>query len=170
MSEFQQEVSVHAGVLVACSLDIEALTRANGLSDVIVQMESRKVQAIHDKYRPQSKRLADPMWPKIKVAVTRRERLYTLFKKEFDKTHFFAFFSRKQHKGNGGCLLEAFWAIVEAIPYMEKDIRAEKENPDYADINSGFSKITWVDKWKGLNKMEIWRAIGKESYGGHKHW
>jgi hypothetical protein len=164
-SEPQQEVVVQAGMLAACSLDIETLTRADGLREVIAQIESGKVQAIRDKYGPRSKRPGDPMWPKIKVAVTRRERVYTLFKKEFngDKEHFFSFFSKKQHKGNEGCSLEAFRTVVEAIPHMEKDLHAEKEKPEYV------SEVTWADKWKGLNKMEIWRAIGKESYGGRKH-
>jgi hypothetical protein len=164
-SKPQQEVVVQAGMLAACSLDIETLTRADGLREVIAQIESGKVQAIRDKYGPRSKRPGDPMWPKIKVAVTRRERVYTLFKKEFngDKEHFFSFFSKKQHKGNEGCSLEAFRTVVEAIPHMEKDLCAEKEKPEYV------SEVTWADKWKGLNKMEIWRAIGKESYGGRKH-
>jgi hypothetical protein len=164
--ELQQEVVVQAGMHAACSLDIEALTRVHGLREVIAQIESGKVQAIRDKYGPQLKRPGDPMWPKIKVAVTRWEWLYTLFKKEFngDKEHFFAFFSKNQHKGSRGCSLEAFRTVVEAIPHMEKDLWAEREKPEYV------SEVTWAGKWKGLNKMEIWRAIGKENYGRCKHW
>jgi len=179
-SELQQEVAVQAGMLAACGPDIEALTRADGLRDVIAQIESGQVQAIRDKYGPQPKRdkygpqpkhPADPMWPKIKVAVTRRERLYALFKKEFggNKEHFFDFFSKKQRKGNRSCSLEAFRAIVEAIPHMEMDLRAEMERPDYEDSAGSFSEAMWANKWKGRNKMEIWRAIGKESYGARKH-
>jgi hypothetical protein len=46
---------------------------------------------------------------------------------------------------------------------MEKDLWAEREKPEYV------SEVTWAGKWKGLNKMEIWRAIGKENYGRCKH-
>ncbi|KIM72533.1 hypothetical protein PILCRDRAFT_16046 [Piloderma croceum F 1598] len=109
-SKLQQEVAVQAGMLTACSRDIESLTRADGL-----------------------------------------HKLYMLFKKELnrDKEHFFASFSKKQHEGNRGCSLMAFQIVVEAILHMEKDLWDEEEKPEYV------SEVTWVNRWKGLNKMEI---------------
>ena len=47
---------------------------------------------------------------------------------------------------------------------MERDLAVEKEKLEYFDFNS-FSDAIWDNKWKSQNKMEIWRAIGKESYG-----
>ncbi|KIM77188.1 hypothetical protein PILCRDRAFT_91238 [Piloderma croceum F 1598] len=113
-SKLQQEVAVQAGMVAACSRDIESLTRADGL-----------------------------------------HKLYMLFKKELngDKEHFFASFSKKQHEGNRGCSLMAFQIVVEAILHMEKDLWDEEEKPEYV------SEVTWVNRWKGLNKMEILRAI-----------
>ena len=164
-SELQRDMAAQAGMLASCSLDIEALTRAEGLCDVIAQVESGQVQAIREKYGPQRRRPTHLMWGKIKVAITRRERLYTLFKEQFqgDKDRFFAFF-KKQQKSNEGHAFMAFRAVVEAIPHMERDLAAEKEKPEYFAFNS-FSDAIWDNKWKLQNKMEIWRAIGKESYG-----
>jgi hypothetical protein len=166
-SELQPDISMQAGILAACEVDIEALNRAEGLRDVIAQVKSGQVQAIRQKYGPQIGRVTDPMWAKIKGAVTRRERLYALFEQEFgsNEGQFFAFFRRDRRKGDREDSLQAFRQVVQAIPHMERELAAEKEKSTYLDDSGTFSEAVWESTWNGANKMEIWRAIGKENYG-----
>jgi hypothetical protein len=174
VSELQRdistEISTQAGILAACEPDIEALTRAEGLREVIAQVKSGQVAAIRMKYGPQKRRATDLMWGRIKGAVTRRERLYALFEKEFggDEDRFFDFFGREWRKGDQQDSLQAFWPVVQAIPHMEMDLAAEKTKSEYQDDSGNFSEAIWRNRWEGLNKMEIWRAIGKEDYRGRK--
>lgn len=168
-------MSIQASILNVCESDIEALTRAEGLRDVIAQVKSGQVRAIRDKYGPQKGRNSNSMWGRIKGAVTRRERLYeVLFKQEFgeDESRFFAFFTREQRATKKRVpeeeTLWAFRLVVQAIPHMQADIQAERTKLCYSDSSGGFSDEIWQDKWQGQNNMEIWRAIGKENYGLHK--
>ena len=50
-------MAAQASMLASSSLDIEALTSAEGLCDIIAQVESGQVQAICEKYGPQQR------WP-----------------------------------------------------------------------------------------------------------
>lgn len=170
-TEKDTDMSIQASILDVCERQIDALTRAEGLRDVIDQVKSGRVQAIRDKYGPQKGRTSNPMWGKIKGAVTRRERLYeVLFRDEFgeDESRFFTFFTRERKSAQQEDSLQAFRPVVQAIPHMQADIKAEKTKPCYFDSSGYFSDVIWQDVWEGQNNMEIWRAIGKENYSSRK--
>ena len=60
-SELQRDMAAQASMLASSSLDIEALTSAEGLCDIIAQVESGQVQAICEKYGPQQRWLTHLM-------------------------------------------------------------------------------------------------------------
>ena len=88
-------------ILASGELVIEALEHAMNLQEVVEQLERGDVQRIRDKYGPQQGRASDRIWPRIKVTVNRRERLYHQLKDpgEFnsDKERFFKFFTATNH-------------------------------------------------------------------------
>ena len=82
------------------------------------------------------------------------------------RTASLVFFGREWRKGDQQDSLQAFRPVVQAIPHMEMDLAAEKKKSEYQDDSGNFSEALWQNRWERLNKMEIWRAIGKEDYGG----
>ncbi|KAK6995599.1 hypothetical protein R3P38DRAFT_3566952, partial [Favolaschia claudopus] len=166
--------SSDSAILASGSLTIEALTKAEGLRDVIQQLENGDVARIRQLYGPQPGRKANPLWETIKLTVTRRERLGNELRNEFngDKEKFFTFFTvphdqqdtRKKRKTlQSGEKLRPLRLVVEAIVHRDKALQVESELPEYQD-NGVFANELWERKWDGKNKWEIWRAIGKENY------
>jgi hypothetical protein len=100
------------------------------------------------------------MWAKIKVTVTRCERVY---EHEFggDKERFFSFFAVSDV---GSSTLRPYRKIAEAIPQMHKDLQAERGLDSYHDGTDTFSEPRWQQRWGGRNSWEVWRALEKEHY------
>lgn len=156
-----------ATVLDQCKLDIQSLKRAEGLRDVISQVESGEVQRIREQYGPQHGRAALVQWASIKGAVTKRERVYRVLEADFrgDKNAFFAFFTdpevtnesstkamrRKKRRRTDSNLgdypktaigdvhdnLRAFRRVVEAIPRVEAIVKVEMAKDEYQDSATG---------------------------------
>ncbi|KAJ7066767.1 hypothetical protein B0H15DRAFT_794362 [Mycena belliarum] len=158
-------------ILASGGMEIEALSRAEGLRDVIEQCENGAVAKIRELYGPQTGREANPMWANIKMTITRRERVALELKNEFrgDKEKFFAFFtvpdsgSKKRKVTEPTEKLRPLRRIVEAISRRNKDLTTEQQLEVYQN-NGVFSAELWEMKWSGNNKWEIWRAIGMERY------
>lgn len=167
-----------AAILASGNLEVEALERASGLIDALDQLERGDVKHMRDKYGPQPGRPHNPLWAKIKVSVSRRERLHHQLNdpKEFngDKLRFLDFFasaprrpSKHTRKGKGkaeGGQYPPFRLLVEAIPHRDHDIAEEKAKPHYQGQDGSFSEMAWVGAWQGANDWEIWRKLKKEHY------
>jgi hypothetical protein len=157
-------------------MDIQALNTANGLRDVIEQVESGQVKRIRDLYGPKSKKntatdTTGVSWNKIKGTITKRERIYDQLVKQFggDKDRFFDFFtiqgtSRKRKNRNGNDELQALRKVADAIPHCMGDVTREKEMAIYLNSSGQFSNELWAQKWAGKNDWEVWRELGKEQY------
>jgi hypothetical protein len=85
--------------------------------------------------------------------VTRHEHVYEQLVKEFggNKELFFSFFTVVD---TDPTVLRPYRKIAEAIPWMQKDIKAEWDQ----------SGSLWEQQWAGKNGWEVWRALGKEWY------
>ena len=164
-----------AAILTSGELEIQALERATNLQEVIDQLEHGEVQQIRDKYGPQQGRAAHSMWPKIKVTINRRERLYhqLMDPNEFDgdKDQFFKFFvttcnarNRKRKANDDQLEMVPYHLFVEAVPHRDKDIREERKSAAYHDESGSFSSQLWHEKWGNANSWEVWRMLGKEYY------
>ncbi|KAJ7362711.1 hypothetical protein DFH08DRAFT_930899 [Mycena albidolilacea] len=133
------EPAPHEAALVQdLSKVIEGLEKCEGLQDVVQQIESGAVKAIRTRYGPVEKRhgTADPLWPKYKNPVSKRERLYKILEQDFEgnKERFFAFFSvpKKRKRGDEDPTLsedrlQSYRKIVEAKPWCEADLEAERQ-------------------------------------------
>lgn len=163
------EVS-EAELLATCQMDIEALTKANGLEDVIAQVQSGEVQRIREKYGPDLKhRRAIPKWSSIKSTLNRRERVFGVLRDDFnnDEARFFAFFKLTSTAGKRPTTYQSVRKIAGALPHMREDVNEEKAAVQYQDPQSGiFSDALWQQRWQGQNEFEVWRSMGKESYTG----
>jgi hypothetical protein len=156
------------------TIDVEALKKAEDLSEVIDQVVRGDVKRIRDKYGPLAGRAPDPMWESMKVTVTRRERIYREFSEQFDgnKHRFHNFFTLAQAdrgKGkrkpkNGGPALRSLRKAAGAIPNVRKAMKAEKAKQEYLDDGGSFCEVLWKEKWGDLNEWEVWRALGLEKY------
>ncbi|KAK7005859.1 hypothetical protein R3P38DRAFT_3404567 [Favolaschia claudopus] len=162
------------------SKEIEGLARCEGLRDIIEQVESGAVAKIRARYGPSDGRrgTADPSWPKYKNIVSKRERLYRILSEDFagDKQRFFTFFTvpqipkkRKRAKEEPESLedsehFRSFRKIVEAAPWCEADLLAEREKDQYHGSNGRFCDLQWAGKWGTMNSWEIWRELGDERY------
>ena len=82
-------------VLQACELELDTLSHASSLHEVIEQVEEGQVQQIWDKYGPKKGCPSHPLWENIKGTVNQWERLYAQLEKEFagEREHFFDFFT-----------------------------------------------------------------------------
>lgn len=164
-------------VLQACQLELDALSHASSLREVIKQVEEGHVQQIRDKYGPKKGRPSHPLWENIKSTVNRRERLYAQLKNEFagEKEHFFDFFTRRPEDGPSvassskgkrkasGESLFPLRKVVEAIPRRDKDLAGERLRDVYRDdILGDFSEAKWCEHWGSRNSWEVWRAMGME--------
>jgi hypothetical protein len=127
-----------------------------------MQVDSGEVRRIRDLYGPQKGRLAFPVWARIKVTITRRERVHEQLSTEFqgDKDRFFNFFTLTPGKD----ALRPYRKIAEAIPQMRKDLKAEMALPAYLDMAGAFSMALWEQRWAGRNRWEVWRELGQEQY------
>ncbi|KAJ6491865.1 hypothetical protein DFH09DRAFT_1338403 [Mycena vulgaris] len=166
--------------LRAVSRTIDGLQRCEGLREVIQQIESGAVQKIRDRYGPSKygrRGTADPAWSKYSNLVSKRERLYRILTQDFggDKERFFRFFSvpttsskkRKRPADEPTSSVEhfrAFRKIVEAIPWCDADLVAERQKDHFLGPDGEFTEALWMGKWTGMNSWEIWRAIGRERY------
>ena len=63
-------------VLQACQLELNALSHASSLCEVVEQVEEDRVQQIQDKYGPRKGHPPHPLWENIKGTVNRQEWLY----------------------------------------------------------------------------------------------
>ncbi|THH15770.1 hypothetical protein EUX98_g9414 [Antrodiella citrinella] len=159
------------------------LERADaGLRDVIRQMKHGEVQKIREAHGPKKGRPADPRWQSVKNTVTRHESIWDQLQSEFggDEEKFFAFFvipeealsarrKRKQMLASEGDLpLRPYRLVAGAVYHMRKDIQEEKRHTRYSgpSASTSFSLERWQERWGTLNNWEIWRALGKERYGG----
>ena len=59
------QIHNHA-ILQACQLELDALSHASSLHEVVEQVEEGRVQQIRDKYGPRKGRLPNPLWENIK--------------------------------------------------------------------------------------------------------
>ncbi|KAJ7874053.1 hypothetical protein B0H14DRAFT_2569461 [Mycena olivaceomarginata] len=105
-----------SAILSAGGMLVEALKRADGLCDVISQIENGDVAKIWGLYGPQTGRATKPMWTNIKgdcslcgnfdsmKTITRRERIGQELEREFggDKAKFIAFFTVPDIPTSGG--------------------------------------------------------------------
>jgi hypothetical protein len=164
-----------ATILTSGELEIQALERATNLREVIDQLDHGEVQRIRDEYGPRQGRAAQSMWPKIKVTINRRERLYhqLMDPNEFngDKDRFFEFFetpystrNRKRKANDNQLEMVPYRLVVEAVPHRDKDIREERESASYHDETGSFSGQIWHEKWGDANNWEVWRMLEKEYY------
>ncbi|KAJ6622407.1 hypothetical protein B0H10DRAFT_1944585 [Mycena sp. CBHHK59/15] len=126
----EPSTSLDSIILASGSISVEALNRADNLCDVIAQHESRAVANIRKLYGPQKGCATNPMWAKIKVTITLRERLAVELESEF--------------KGD-----------KRTIPHSDKDLHAEQQLEEYQN-NGVFSEDLWMQKWDGQKKWEIW--------------
>ncbi|KAK7005548.1 hypothetical protein R3P38DRAFT_3283218 [Favolaschia claudopus] len=172
------------GILDDISTVIAGLERCEGLRQVIEQIESGDVQAIRDRYGPSEpgrRGTADPSWPKYSNLVSKRERIHRVLMQDFagNKKRFFNYFTvpppatKKRKRGADASDLpteyfRSFRLIVEAIPWREADIVAERQKAEYLDNEGVFSDVKWGQVWDGKNSWEIWREIGKERYQNTK--
>ncbi|KAK7006581.1 hypothetical protein R3P38DRAFT_3601177 [Favolaschia claudopus] len=172
------------GILDDISTVIAGLERCEGLRQVIEQIESGDVQAIRDRYGPSEpgrRGTADPSWPKYSNLVSKRERIHRVLMQDFagNKERFFNYFTvpppatKKRKRGADASDLpteyfRSFRKIVEAIPWREADIVAERQKAEYMDNEGVFSDVKWGQVWDGKNSWEIWREIGKERYQNTK--
>ena len=90
------QIHNHA-ILQACQLELDALSHASSLHEVVEQVEEGCVQQIRDKYGPRKGRLPNPLWENIKGTVNRQGRLYVQLETEFagEREHFFDFFTHQ---------------------------------------------------------------------------
>ncbi|KAJ7291742.1 hypothetical protein C8J57DRAFT_1588329 [Mycena rebaudengoi] len=170
--------SLDSIVLANGAISVEALKRAEGLRDVVSQIENGEVAKIRELYGPEKGRPTNPMWATIKGTITRRERMAEELQNEFngDKEKFFAYFTitdipvahgKKTRATLPAEKLRPLRLVSEAIPHRDTDLAAEKELAEYQE-NGLFSLDLWAKKWDGQNKWEIWRIIGKEKYSREK--
>ncbi|KAK7006980.1 hypothetical protein R3P38DRAFT_3325928 [Favolaschia claudopus] len=142
--------SSDSAILSSGNLTIEALKKAEGLRDVISQVENGEVARIRELIT-------------LKITVNRRERVANELRNEFngDKDRFFTFFTvaqdsqnalKKRKKSQPAEELRPLRLVVEAIVHRDRA------------FNGVFVAELWEGKWAGKNKWEIWRAIGKEDY------
>ncbi|KAJ6513965.1 hypothetical protein DFH09DRAFT_1099835 [Mycena vulgaris] len=169
-----------AAILEDLSRTIDGLQRCEGLRDVIQQIESGAVQKIRDRYGPSEygrRGTADPAWSKYSNLVSKRERLYRILTQDFggDKERFFRFFSvpptsskkRKRPADEPTSSEEhfrSFRKMVEAIPWCDADLVAERQKDHFLGPDGEFAEALWMGKWTGMNSWEIWREIGRERY------
>lgn len=170
--------SDEAVLLAACKADIAVLNRATSLRDVIAQVEAGDVARIRQLYGPCTGRAAISLWQSIKCTVCRRERLYLQLQDEFcgDKDRFFEFFriqttpevndkslKRKAKRNAPVEHLQPLRKVDEAISRRDKNLAELMVSDEYSD-EGRFCSEKWEAKWLGMNRWEIWRAIGKERY------
>ncbi|KAJ6475874.1 hypothetical protein DFH09DRAFT_952599 [Mycena vulgaris] len=169
-----------AAILQDLSAAIAGLERCDGLREVIQQIESGAVKEIRDRYGPAEygrRGTADPSWPKYSNLVSKRERLHRILTQDFgnNKDKFFGFFSvappasKKRKRADNETTQAAehfrsFRKIVEALPWCEADLKAERQQDQYVDSNGEFDEALWTERWDPKNAWEIWREIGRERY------
>ncbi|KAK7016608.1 hypothetical protein R3P38DRAFT_3567162 [Favolaschia claudopus] len=171
--------SLHeAALLHNLSQVVEGLERCEGLRDIVEQVESGKVAEIRARYGPAEGRrgTADAAWPRFRNIVSKRERLYRILKEEFsgDKERFFSFFSvssvtkkRKRPQDEPVAPEERFRSfrkIVEAAPWCEADVLAERQKEQYYGADGEFCRTLWDERWGAMNLWEVWRSMEKEHY------
>jgi hypothetical protein len=113
------------------------------------------------------------LWPKYKNLVSKRERLYKVLERDFEgnKERFFAFFSlpKKRKRGDEDPTLsedrfQSYRKIVEAKPWCEADLEAERQKEQYRNPNGEFAEGMWTAQWGAKNSWEVWREMKRERY------
>ncbi|KAF8549924.1 hypothetical protein OG21DRAFT_1488168 [Imleria badia] len=162
-------------ILQACQLELDALSRASSLHEVVEQVEEGWVQQIRDKYGPRKGRPPNLLWENIKSTVNWQEQLYAQLEREFagERERFFNFFthqprnelasssSKGKHKASGESLFP-LRKVVEAIPRRDRDLAGERLRDVYRDNAGDFSEVKWHEHWGSMNSWEVWRAMGME--------
>ncbi|KAJ7870206.1 hypothetical protein B0H14DRAFT_2503385 [Mycena olivaceomarginata] len=164
-----------AALIQDLSKVIEGLEKCEGLQDIVHQIESGAIKAIRIRYGPVDERrgTADPSWPKYKNLVSKRERLYKVLERDFEgnKERFFAFFSlpKKRKRDDEDPTLsedrfQSYRKIVEAKPWCEADLEAERQKEQYHNSNGEFAEGKWTARWGAKNSWEVWREMKRERY------
>ncbi|KAJ7898296.1 hypothetical protein B0H14DRAFT_2557328 [Mycena olivaceomarginata] len=153
-----------AALLQDFSKVIEGLEKCEGLQDVVQQIESGAVKAIRTRYGPVEKRhgTADPLWPKYKNPVSKRERLYKVVEQDFEGNK-----ERRESAVTRIPLydrLQSYRKIVEAKPWCEADLEAERQKEQYRNRNGEFAEDMWTARWGAKNFWEVWREMKRERY------
>nr|GAT46357.1 predicted protein [Mycena chlorophos] len=168
-------VNAEALALTSLTMVKEGLKRASGLLQVLEQLKSgevKRIRAIHGP-PPGRKRGASKGWKGIKTIITKRERLGEILEEDFtsDEAHFLAYFKmpelvdgkrRRRSKGDDG--YRAYRLIVEAWVWCKRHVEKEREGMEYHGPDGLFSETLWNEKWGDMNRWEVWRALGKETY------
>ncbi|KAJ7794013.1 hypothetical protein B0H14DRAFT_2622308 [Mycena olivaceomarginata] len=169
--------SLHqAPILQDLSEIIVGLQRCEGLQDVITQIESGAVQKIRDRYGPVEvghRNTAQPNWKQYAGLVSKRERLGRILTEDFsgDKDRFSVFFTTPPPRPNRRARTEeqpptehfrSFRKTIEARPWCESDISAERRQAGYCGTTGEFSQVLWEERWGDQNMWEIWRQLGGE--------
>lgn len=176
-----------AEILRSAQLDIESLERAtgDGLRAVLQQLKQGHVARMRHKYGPLPGRNTIPLWANMKGKITKRERLWHIFDRDFggDEDKFFTFFtmevqpSVKRTKGKKVVArldsvqqapqytLRPFRHVVEAIPHLKEDL----EDVSYVyPYHGSLAQAPWASTYNNKNAWEVWRALGREEYGVYR--
>ena len=54
--------------------------------------------------------------------------------------------------------------VAEAIYVRDKDLAEEMKSSDYHDSDGNLQEDLWQARWRGMNRWEIWRELGRERY------
>ncbi len=161
-------------VLAAGKAEIQAIERASGLRDILLQRE--EVARLRNLYGPKTdtREPSNPLWSQMKMALTRRERIYNELDTQFggDSARFLKFFTKSEpvvprkrkrpHDLDPKESLQPFRRVVEAIKRRNNDISTEKRQAVYLTASHEFSQSLWHQRWGDQNDWEVWRALGKE--------
>ncbi|KAJ7836579.1 hypothetical protein B0H14DRAFT_3141719 [Mycena olivaceomarginata] len=140
-----------AALIQDLSKVIEGLEKCEGLQDIVHQIESGAIKAIRIRYGPVDERrgTADPSWPKYKNLVSKRERLYKVTKRGFSP--FFSLPKKRKRDDEDPTLSEdrfqSYRKIVEAKPWCEADLEAERQKEQYHNSNGEFAEGKWTARW-----------------------
>ena len=139
----------HDTAILSCGkIGIAMLDHAQNLYKIIQQVKNRDVMRIRERYGPQKGHAGDPMWFKIKLAVTRRETVWWELMDKFDgdQGHFFKFFTKQVSSRKRKAVKDddettvAYHKLVQAISHHDHDLQDEQENIIYHDDCGWFSE------------------------------
>ncbi|KLO10083.1 hypothetical protein SCHPADRAFT_892608 [Schizopora paradoxa] len=163
--------SLAASILADMDMKISRLKSIQNIKDAIEQVENGEVQAIREEIGPKAGRGTNPQWKSIKNVVNRREKLFSIYKEDFDKNMqaFLDYFSKPAPKSGQkrkvqateteDKVLNSFSEVTQTlIPAMEKAIKAEREKDNYL-VDGVFSEEVWDEKWSGKNRFKIWDIL-----------
>ena len=147
----------------ALNITIDRIQGVSGLKEALDQVLRGEVAAYREKVGPQKGRKTNPDWARHKHTITRRERLHTIFAKDFksDRDHFFTFFT-KPHEGTGkktGDNLYSFDEVITVLLPNQKKCIQEEQTQEHYKSNGEFSEELWKEKWGEMNDWEVWMEL-----------